>query len=138
MILPQAHGLCAGSPVAMDRGVMRLRMDYPFCSSHVLPRHPGRCKNLHGHNYLLQVVVAGKTDPVSGMIMDFEDMERAVKQHVLAVLDHRHLNDVMENPTAEHIVKWCWDHLKHTLPGLDELILFETPDCCAIYRGEDG
>ena len=112
-------------------------MDFPFCSSHVLPRHPGRCKNLHGHNYLLQVQVVGRTDPVSGMVMDFDEIQVRVKEHVLNTLDHHHLNDVMENPTAENILRWCWQKLHGKLVGLDELILFETPDCCAIYRGED-
>lgn len=116
---------------------MRLQMDFPFCSSHLLPRHPGRCKNLHGHNYLLKVTVAGKTHPTTGMVMDFEEIAAAVQTHALKALDHHHLNDVLENPTAENIVAWCWHQLKGPLPGLHTLILYETPDCCAIYQGED-
>ena len=55
---------------------MRLRMDFPFSSSHILPRHPGRCRNLHGHNYVLQVQVKGPVDPSSGMVVDFDDLSR--------------------------------------------------------------
>ncbi|MBI5494300.1 MAG: 6-carboxytetrahydropterin synthase QueD [Deltaproteobacteria bacterium] len=116
---------------------MRVRVDFPFCASHILPRHPGRCRSLHGHNYLLQVTVKGRIDPVSGMVMDFDDITSVVNEHVLAQVDHKHLNDVMGNPTAEHIVQWCWKQLAGKLTGLDELMLYETPDCCAVYRGED-
>jgi len=116
---------------------MRVRMDFPFSSSHLLPNHPGRCKNLHGHNYVLQVTVGGKTDAHTGMIVDFYDLEKLVGEQVLATLDHRHLNDVMPNPTAEEIIRFCWRRLKPVLPGLDELTLYETPQCAAIYRGED-
>ncbi len=116
---------------------MRLRMNFPFCSSHVLPRHPGRCRNLHGHNYVLQVQVTGKTDPVTGMVVDFEDLEAAVKQRAVSLMDHHHLNDLMENPTAENILRWTWKRLDGAVKGLEELTLFETPDCAAIYRGED-
>lgn len=116
---------------------MKVRMDFPFSSSHLLPHHPGRCKNLHGHNYVLQVTVAGKSDAKSGMVIDFYDLEDVVQSKVLRELDHRHLNDVIANPTAEEIVRFCWRALKPALPGLDELTLFETPQCAAIYRGED-
>ena len=71
------------------------------------------------------------------MVVDFYDLERTVKDQVVDKLDHRHLNEVLENPTAEEILRWCWPRLKAALPILDELTLFETPDCCAIYRGED-
>lgn len=116
---------------------MRVRMDFPFSSSHVLPNHPGRCRNLHGHNYVLQVQVSGKVDPHSGMVVDFFDLQHAVAERLVNHLDHRHLNDVMPNPTAEEILRYAWKKLVGGVSGLEELVLHETPDCCAIYRGED-
>jgi 6-pyruvoyltetrahydropterin/6-carboxytetrahydropterin synthase len=54
---------------------------------------------------------------------------------VLARVDHRNLNDVLDNPTAEHIARWIWETLAPHLPGLVEVRLYEIPDCCVTYRG---
>lgn len=116
---------------------MRVKMQFQFSSSHILPKHPGRCKNLHGHNYMLDVVVAGKPDPATGMVIDFYDIEAAVNKTVMLMLDHSHLNNLLENPTAEEVVRWCWRALRPLLPGITELAIWETPQCCAIYAGED-
>jgi len=53
------------------------------------------------------------------------------------VLDHRSLNELMENPTCEIIIRWIWERLKAQLPGLDELILWETATSCAVLRAAD-
>lgn len=104
----------------------------------MLPRHPGRCRRLHGHGYELRVTVRGAVDPASGMVMDFGDLQGIVREHVLERLDHAHLNDIMANPTAEEIARWIWKALSPVLVGLEEVELFETPDCAVVYRGEDG
>ena len=116
---------------------MRIRADFTFCASHQLHWHQGHCRNLHGHNYQLQVCVAGKPDPATGVVMDFYDLERVVREKVLSAVDHRHLNDLLANPTAEEILRFCWRRLRPDLPGLDTLVLWETPTCSAEYRGED-
>jgi 6-pyruvoyltetrahydropterin/6-carboxytetrahydropterin synthase len=46
------------------------------------------------------------------------------------------LNDFIENPTAENIAVWMWERLHGKVPGLTELRLWETKDCCVVYRGE--
>jgi len=53
-------------------------------------------------------------------------------------VDHRNLNDVLDNPTAENIARWIWETLAPRLPGLSEVRLFEIPDCCVTYRGPGG
>ena len=106
---------------------LELKVEFDFSAAHRLPRHRGQCVNLHGHNYVLLVTVTGVPDASSGFIMDFDDVERVVKEHVLAKCDHKFLNDFLENPTAEHIVQWMWKELAPALPGLTELELFETP-----------
>ena len=111
-------------------------MDFRFAAAHRLPHHPGKCFNLHGHNYGLTVVVRGEPDAVSGMVMDFADIEAAVQKHVLQPCDHANLNDFLENPTAENIVVWMWAQLQPSLTGLAELRLEETADCRVVYRGE--
>jgi 6-pyruvoyltetrahydropterin/6-carboxytetrahydropterin synthase len=113
-----------------------LRRSYRFEASHVLPRHPGRCRRLHGHSYRFIVEIAGEIEPVQGMVLDFGDLDEIVDRHVLGKLDHYHLNDLMENPTAEWIAVWIWRALAGPLPGLAGIELFEVEGSSCLYRGE--
>ncbi len=117
---------------------MRIRRRFRFEAAHVLPKHPGRCRELHGHGYELVVTVRRPVDRQSGMVMDFAELKAIVQERVLKPLDHSYLNDTMANPTAEEIARWIWGALAPALEGLEEVELFETPDCAAVYRGEDG
>lgn len=95
---------------------------------------------MHGHSYRLDVAVRGpiQTDgPARGMIEDFDTIKKIVHREAIDALDHFTLNDVIENPTAEHIVMWIWRKLEPHLPGIDELVLWETPTSCAILRKSD-
>lgn len=68
------------------------------------------------------------------MVMDFDVIDRVVREHVIASLDHYTLNDLIDNPTAENILLWIWERLNEHLIGLKELVLWETPSACAILR----
>lgn len=119
---------------------MQIRKHFRFEAAHVLPYHTGKCARMHGHSYRLDVTIRGpiQTDgPARGMIEDFDTVKRVVRSRVVDVLDHQTLNDFIENPTAEHIVMWCWRALEADLPGLDELTLWETSTSCAILRRSD-
>lgn len=118
-----------------DARRMRLDVEFHFAAAHRLPRYDGPCARVHGHNYRLLVGVEGEVDPRSGMIADFGAIKAAVQEHVLARVDHRDLNDVLANPTAENIARWIWETLDGRLPGLHEVRLFEIPDSCVTYRG---
>ena len=116
----------------------QLEVEYTFAAAHRLPRHPGKCVNLHGHNYRLQVVLRGEPDPVQGLVIDFGDVDKVVQERVLSKCDHKTLNDFIENPTAELIAAWIWDRLAGRLPGLFEVRLWEIANACAVYRGPGG
>jgi len=106
----------------------------------VLPHHPGKCARAHGHSYRLEVAIRGPLrtrGPARGMVEDFEQIERVVRDEVVDALDHRNLNDVIENPTAERVVLWIWKRLERPLRGLDELTLWETSTACAVLRKSD-
>jgi len=116
--------------------VMVLEKDFTFDSSHSLPcvgeGHP--CKNLHGHTFKLTIGIGGTVDPKKGWIIDFREIKSIVKEKVIDRLDHHHLNDIVENPTSENLVRWIWDELyvpiESTSEGRGELcrvILWETP-----------
>jgi 6-pyruvoyltetrahydropterin/6-carboxytetrahydropterin synthase len=115
---------------------MRVRRGFDFEAAHVLPRHPGKCRNLHGHSYRLIVTLERDVDRETGFTIDFSELKRIVRAEVIDRLDHGSLNDVMENPTAEHIAEWIWNRLANSLPGLAEIELFETRNCSVVYRGE--
>lgn len=107
----------------------------------MLPHHEGKCANLHGHSYRLDVTVAGplrEEGPARGMVMDFSDVSTIVKDRVVTVLDHSHLNDRIENPTCERIVAWMWTLLEGSLLGLEEITLWETATSNAMLRLGDA
>lgn len=115
---------------------MRVRRRFEFEAAHLLPRHPGECRNLHGHAYELEVTVDLPVDPETGMAIDFSELQRIVRAQVVTRLDHCYVNDVIENPTAERMAVWIWDRLRPALPGLVEVELHETKNCSVVYRGE--
>ena len=61
------------------------------------------------------MVLRGEPDPYSGIFVDFGDVEKTVKEHVLDRVDHTNLNDFIENPTAENIATWMWQRLEGKL-----------------------
>jgi 6-pyruvoyltetrahydropterin/6-carboxytetrahydropterin synthase len=95
---------------------------------------------MHGHSYRLDVTVSGPIQTAGasrGMVEDFDAIERIVEDGVVAQLDHQNLNDLVENPTAENLLLWIWARLSPALPGLDELVLWETTTACAVLRKGD-
>ena len=97
---------------------MKMGLSLEFDAAHRLPDYDGKCARVHGHTYEVEVVVEGPVDEESGFLMDFYDL-KVVMGSVLSELDHRDLNEILDNPTAERIV----EHIKAGLEGR----LLETP-----------
>jgi 6-pyruvoyltetrahydropterin/6-carboxytetrahydropterin synthase len=115
----------------------RVSKCFGFEAAHVLPHHPGKCSRLHGHSYRLEVSVEGplqSAGPASGMVLDFDDITAVVEREIINRFDHYSLNDVIANPTSELVAQWIWDRLTPLLPGLCEIVLWETATACAIVR----
>lgn len=88
----------------------------------------------------MEVALTGplqESGPAAGMIEDFDTIAGVVRREVIEVLDHISLNEVIENPTCERIAWWIWRKLQPALPGLDELVLWETATSCAALRRGD-
>jgi 6-pyruvoyltetrahydropterin/6-carboxytetrahydropterin synthase len=120
---------------------VQIRKQFRFEAAHVLPHHPGKCSRLHGHSYRVDVVVGGpllSEGPAQGMILDFDEISAVVKPSVIERLDHSSLNDLLPNPTAEHIALWIWHELRGKLAGLAEVVVWETQTACAIVRASDA
>ncbi len=112
---------------------------YRFEAAHRLPNVPKghKCGRMHGHGFRLEVVVRGPVGKQSGWVLDFADVDRAVRPLVDS-LDHRTLNDVegLLNPTSERLTEWFWKRLAPLLPGLAEVAVAEGPDSRVSYTGE--
>jgi 6-pyruvoyltetrahydropterin/6-carboxytetrahydropterin synthase len=93
----------------------------------------GKCANLHGHNYVLEVVVCGDIDPACGYVMDLKTLSEVICKQVIQDVDHRNLNtDVPwlcgRIPTAENLALTFWERLRLELPErmLRSVRLWET------------
>ena len=70
--------------------------------------YESKCRNLHGHNWVIEIYMKSSTLDKNGMVMDFTLIKKAISDK----LDHQNLNDVFDfNPTAENIAKWIVDEL---------------------------
>jgi 6-pyruvoyltetrahydropterin/6-carboxytetrahydropterin synthase len=119
---------------------VELFKEFTFEAAHRLPGVPAdhKCARLHGHSYRLVVHVTGEVDRVTGMVIDFGDVKKAVKPLIDDHLDHYYLNEVdgLENPTSENVARWVWQRLVSALPQLSAVEIRETCTSGAIYRGE--
>ena len=120
------------------------RVHNPELSDEENERLFGRCNNpnWHGHNYILDVSVAGPIEARTGYVMDLAALKRVVQETVIDKVDHRNFNldvDFMHGsiPTAENIVVGCWKVLaSRVAPArLVRLVLWETPNNYVEYEG---
>jgi len=89
----------------------RVTRAFTFDAAHQLPWHAGKCQRLHGHTYRLEVSVEGPLDE-HGIVWDFADLDEMVRREVLDRYDHRYLNDLLDNPTAELLATQIWEQLE--------------------------
>ncbi|MDR3583772.1 MAG: 6-carboxytetrahydropterin synthase QueD [Desulfosporosinus sp.] len=115
---------------------------FTFDAAHFLPNHKGKCANMHGHTYRLDVTVIRDNGKLcndgsdEGMVIDFADLKAIVKAEVIDRMDHKVLNDVLPfRTTAENMVTHIFgiltDKLQSTGVIVDRVKLWETPDSYA-------
>lgn len=113
---------------------------FEFEACHHLPNYLGPCHNIHGHSYKLEVTVGGliHTDgEKKGMIIDFKDLKRIVKDVAIDKYDHANLNDYFKNPTAENMVLRIGRDIQEKLPEHTHVVsckLWETSSSFAEYN----
>ncbi len=120
---------------------MQLRKSFQIEAAHRLPNVPPghKCGRLHGHSFIIEIVLDGPVDPHTGWVMDFADI-KAVFKPLFEQLDHNLLNDLpgLENPTSENLALWIWTRLKPTLPLLSQIVIAETCNSRCIYSGPES
>jgi 6-pyruvoyltetrahydropterin/6-carboxytetrahydropterin synthase len=124
--------------------MFELTIETSFSAAHRLREHPGRCANLHGHNYRVLVAVRAEELNAQGMVMDFADL-KAVCFEVVDPLDHAMLNDLPafaeQSPTAERLAQYLFESLAPRLEkksggqvALAYVTVCESERSCATYR----
>lgn len=128
-----------------------------FDSAHFLKGYAGKCANLHGHRWRVEVAVGSETlkedAEQSGMVCDFGDIKNALKS-ITESLDHKFVYErgtlkettvealkeegfemvvIDFRPTAENFAKFFFDQLEAILPGIQKVVVYETPKNCATY-----
>ena len=105
----------------------------------------GKCANLngHGHNYTLEVTVAGEVNALTGFVIDLKLLKDILNREVLDDFDHRHLNKEVPEfatqvPTTENLAVAIWKRLDQRLNPvkLHRVRLYEQPDLFVDYYGE--
>jgi len=116
---------------------MLITKEFTFDAAHYLTQYHGKCEKMHGHTYKMHVTIDGKVKK-DGMVYDFVELKKLVKENVINELDHALLNDIIKNPSAENIAIWVWGKLKKEIKGakLYEIKIWETATSFVTYNGK--
>jgi len=122
-----------------------VNIEHKFSAGHSLRNYHGRCENIHGHNWKVEVAVSGSELDSAGMLVDFIHLKKLLTG-IVDRLDHQFLNDVPPfdaiNPSAENIARYVYEELTKGLDGandrapvqLSQVKVWETDDASAVYR----
>ncbi|MCX7634761.1 MAG: 6-carboxytetrahydropterin synthase QueD [Syntrophales bacterium] len=115
-----------------------------FSAAHVLRDIGGKCEDLHGHNFTVEVTAEGNKLNNEDLLLDFRDLKQWTDE-VLADLDHRHLNDLAcfegMNPSSERVAKYIYDRLAPRAAAmglrLQGVTVWESDSARATYTRQD-
>lgn len=124
--------------------MFELSVETHFSAAHSIRGHPGRCSQLHGHNYRVVVTVTAERLNDQGMVIDFADL-KAICQRAIDPLDHTVLNELVPfeavNPTAEELARHIFGLIAGELSTmsearvkLDRVSVYESERSYASYR----
>ncbi|MCL4439897.1 MAG: 6-carboxytetrahydropterin synthase QueD [Firmicutes bacterium] len=114
-----------------------------FDAAHFLRGYPGKCANIHGHRWKVEITLQGVNLNQLGILIDFMEVKRMLKE-VVDMFDHKMINDVPPfdslNPTAENITKFVFDEMSGRLKsltgdsiGITRVTVWESDAACAAY-----
>jgi len=124
--------------------VFEVSVEYKFPAAHALRNYKGHTEPIHGHNWKVEVTVAGEQLDATGLLVDFIDLKRTIHD-VIGRLDHQFLNEVPPfdalNPSAENIAVYLHQEITKGLDGsndrgpvrISQVKVWETDDAAAVY-----
>lgn len=102
----------------------RLMIESSFASAHQLRGYKGKCENLHGHNWKVQVFVDAERLNEIDIAIDFHDLKKMTNE-ILSELDHKFINDIFpfteKNPSSENIARWIYESLRDKLSPYENI-----------------
>ena len=112
-----------------------------FSSAHQLRGYRGKCENLHGHNYRIEIYARGSELDHIGLLVDFVELKAAADE-VVQYLDHRNINElepfVELQPSAENLAKYILERVGAKVTDdrvqIYKVRCFETPTSVATYQ----
>lgn len=119
-------------------------IDEEFSAAHALRGYKGKCENLHGHNWKVEVFVRGERLDEIGMLVDFRELKAATRR-VMNHLDHRNLNELKPfdnemNPSSEHLAGFILHEVAAQVNNervkVYKVRVWETPSTSATYEIE--
>jgi len=123
--------------------MFEVAVDQTFAAGHALRNYKGKCENVHGHNFKVQVILEGPRLDETGMLVDFIDVKNLMRG-IIERLDHQFLNDVppfdVKNPSAENIAEYFYTSMSSGLSDtpvpvrVREVKIWETDIQSASYR----
>jgi len=120
--------------------MFELKIIAEFPAAHRLRNFKGKCEQLHGHNWKVEVLVQAAQLDSAGLVRDFGEV-KAITYEVLNGLDHQYLNELIlfkeDNPTSEHIARYLFDELSRRLNDerarVSKVAVWESDSSCASY-----
>lgn len=116
-----------------------IKVEADFSAAHNLRGYKGKCEELHGHNWKVEVWLQKDKLDKTGMVLDFRQLKMRLNK-VLKKLDHKHLNNIAYfrrvNPTSENIAKYIYDSLKAQASSLKSVTVWESDNSSASYYVE--
>lgn len=111
-----------------------------FSSAHKLKSYKGKCENIHGHNWKVELIVAGEILNSIGLLIDFQILKKKLNI-VLKNLDHKNLNLIPffrdKNPSSENIAFFIYKKMEQILKGyplkVKKVTVWENEKQCASY-----
>ena len=120
--------------------MFEVSVEETFAAGHALRGYRGKCENVHGHNYRVQLTLEGAELDAIGLLVDFVEVKRLI-HGVVDRLDHRFINDLspfdVVNPSAENLAKYFYDEISGNLTKsvrLGKVKVWETDITSATYR----
>jgi len=123
-------------------GFFEVMIERNFSSAHQLRGYKGKCENLHGHNYKIEIYARGRELDNIGLLVDFGELKTAADE-VVQYLDHRNINelppfDVELNPSAENLARYILERVASRVGdervSIYKVRCFETPTSVATYQ----
>lgn len=115
---------------------MLIKLIRQFSAAHRLPQYNGACRDLHGHTWKAVFIIEGPVRE-DGMVCDFKVVKKLLDEHLP---DHRFLNDVLENPTAENLAQHIFAQVSAALGAqglkLKTLEIWESENAAAIVESK--